>query len=44
LEDGEPRPVSYIRHEPANIVLVIDSSNEIGTFKNGESQRKLKEP
>jgi VWFA-related protein len=44
LEDGEPRPVSYIRHEPANIVLVIDSSNEIGTFKNGESQRKPKEP
>jgi VWFA-related protein len=44
LEDGESRPVSYLRHEPANIVLIIDSSNEIGTFKNGESQRKSKEP
>ncbi len=44
LEDGEPRPVSYIRHEPANIVLILDSSNEIGTFKNGETQRKPKEP
>lgn len=43
LEDGEPRPVSYIRHEPANIVLILDSSNEIGTFKNGETQRKPKE-
>lgn len=44
LEDGEPRPVSYIRHEPANIVMILDSSNEIGTFKNGETQRKPKEP
>jgi VWFA-related protein len=44
LEDGEARPVSYIRHEPANIVLIIDSSNEIGTFKNGATQRKPKEP
>lgn len=44
LEDGEARPVSFIRHEPANVVLIIDSSNEIGTFKNGETQRKPKEP
>ena len=43
LEDGEARPVSFIRHEPANVVLIIDSSNEIGTFKNGETQRKPKE-
>lgn len=34
-EDGEPRQVSYIKHEPANIVLVLDLNNEYGTFKNG---------
>jgi VWFA-related protein len=34
LEDGEARPVSYLRHEPANIVLVLDLNNEFGTFKN----------
>ena len=34
LEDGEPRPVSYLRHEPANIVLILDLNNEYGTFKN----------
>jgi VWFA-related protein len=34
LEDGEARPVSYIRHEPANIVLILDLNNEFGTFKN----------
>ena len=34
LEDGEPRPVSFIRHEPANIVLILDLNNEYGTFKN----------
>lgn len=34
-EDGEPRQVSYIKHEPANIVLLLDLNNEYGTFKNG---------
>jgi VWFA-related protein len=34
LEDGEARPVSYLKHEPANIALVLDLNNEIGTFKN----------
>jgi VWFA-related protein len=34
LEDGEARPVSFIRHEPANIVLILDLNNEYGTFKN----------
>ncbi len=34
LEDGEARPVSYLRHEPANIVLILDLNNEYGTFKN----------
>ena len=35
LEDGEARQVSYLRHEPANVVLVLDLNNELGTFKNG---------
>lgn len=39
LEEGGARPVTSIKYEPANIVLVLDLSNEIGTFKNGESQR-----
>jgi VWFA-related protein len=40
LEEGGARPVTSIKHERANIVLVLDLSNEIGTFKNGESQRE----
>ncbi|MBI1766121.1 MAG: VWA domain-containing protein [Acidobacteria bacterium] len=43
LEDGEPRPVSYIRHEPANIVLMLDLNNELGTFKNGTHIRSRSE-
>ncbi len=39
VEDGEERSVTWLRHEPANIVLVLDLNNEIGTFKNGPSQR-----
>lgn len=39
LEEGESRPVSYIKREPANIVLVLDTNNGIGTFKNGPTQR-----
>ncbi len=39
LEEGEPRPVSSVKREQANIVLVLDMSNEIGTFKNGPTQR-----
>jgi Ca-activated chloride channel homolog len=38
LEEGEPRPVSSIKRESANIVLVLDLSNEIGTFKNGPTK------
>ena len=37
IEDDEPRLVTSIKHEPANIVLVLDLCNEIGTFKNGPS-------
>ena len=39
LEDGESRPVSNIKREPANIVLILDLSNEIGTFKNAPTER-----
>jgi VWFA-related protein len=39
LEEGEARPVAKLRREPANIVLLLDLSNEIGTFKNGPTQR-----
>lgn len=39
LEEGESRPVTKLRREPANIVLIIDGSNEIGTFKNGPTER-----
>jgi VWFA-related protein len=39
FEEGESRPVADLKREPANIVLVLDQSNEIGTFKNGPSER-----
>lgn len=39
LEEGESRPVSYIKREPASIILVLDMNNEIGTFKNGPTER-----
>lgn len=38
LEDGEPRQVAHVKREPANIVLILDLSNEIGTFKNGATE------
>ncbi len=39
IENGEARQTTSIKLEPANILLVMDLSNEIGTFKNGESDR-----
>ncbi len=39
LEDGEFRPATRLKREPANIVLILDTSNEIGTFKNGPTER-----
>ncbi len=39
LEEGEARQVTNVKREPANIVLILDTSNEIGTFKNGPTQR-----
>ncbi len=39
IENGEGRQVTNIKLEPANILLVLDLSNEIGTYKNGESDR-----
>jgi VWFA-related protein len=37
IEDGLPRAITELRREPANIVLILDLGNEIGTFKNGPS-------
>lgn len=39
IEDGTARQTTSVKFEPANILLVLDVSNEIGTFKNGESDR-----
>ncbi len=39
IENGMGRQVTNLKFEPANILLVLDLSNEIGTFKNGESDR-----
>lgn len=39
IEDGTARQTTSVKLEPANILLVLDLSNEIGTFKNGESDR-----
>ena len=38
LEEGESRPVASLKREPANIVLILDGANEIGTYKNGPTQ------
>src|SRR5262252_2155938 len=37
IEDGSPRTITELRREAANIVLILDLGNEIGTFKNGPS-------
>ncbi len=39
LEEGEARQVTNLKREPANIVLILDLSNEIGTFKNAPTER-----
>jgi len=39
LEEGEARQVTNLKRDPANIVLILDSANEIGTFKNGATER-----
>ena len=41
IEDGERRTITSLRREPANIVLILDSSSEIGTFKNGPTERNV---
>lgn len=41
LEEGEARPVAALKREPANIVLILDLANEIGTFKNGPTERPI---
>lgn len=42
LEEGEARQVTRLKREPANIVLIMDCSNEIGTFKNASTERYYK--
>ena len=42
LEEGEARQVTRVKREPANIVLIMDCSNEIGTFKNAATERYAK--
>lgn len=39
LEEKEARQVAGLRREPANIVIILDGSNEFGTFKNGPTRR-----
>jgi VWFA-related protein len=39
LEEGESRQVTNLKRDPANIVLILDLANEIGTFKNGPTER-----
>jgi VWFA-related protein len=39
LEEGEARQVTNLKRDTANIVLILDSANEIGTFKNGPTER-----
>lgn len=39
LEEDESRPTSGLKREPANIVIILDGCNEIGTFKNGPTRR-----
>jgi VWFA-related protein len=38
LEEGESRQVTNLKRDPANIVLILDLANEIGTFKNGATE------
>src|SRR5262245_45945670 len=38
LEEGEARQVTNVKRDPANIVLILDLANEIGTFKNGTTE------
>jgi len=42
LEEGEGRQVTRVKREPASIVLIMDCSNEIGTFKNAATERYYK--
>jgi VWFA-related protein len=39
LEEGESRQVTNLKRDPANIVLILDLANEVGTFKNGPTER-----
>jgi VWFA-related protein len=39
LEEGEARQVTNLKRDPANIVLILDLANEIGSFKNAPTER-----
>lgn len=38
MEDGAGCPVTSLKREPANVLLVLDQSNLLGTFKSGRSE------
>lgn len=38
IEDGEACPVTSLKREPANILLVLDQSNLLGAFKSGRGE------
>jgi VWFA-related protein len=39
LEDGEARSVTSLKRERAHLLILLDGANEVGTFKNGPTQR-----
>lgn len=39
IEDGPGCLVTSLRHEPANVMLVLDLSNTLGTFKSGLNEK-----
>jgi VWFA-related protein len=38
LEDGVSCPVTSLKLEPANVMLILDLSNTLGTFKSGRAE------
>jgi len=43
IEDGVSCLVTSLKHEPANVMLVLDLSNTLGTFKSGLNESADKE-
>jgi VWFA-related protein len=42
IEDGASCPVTSLRLEPANVLLVLDLSNTLGIFKSGRNEDEKK--